>query len=150
MKKKVSIFIALVTLIGLMTFPTASAATETAEPAMPLSNWTSQRHSGRARQYSQRHISWRATTRASTTGANGQAFSVALIRGSTPDVPSVNSFNVRRNGTSQLPFNDAGAGTYHFRYTRNAPSDGIAINSTGNVLLRSSSVTWGWDGDIIW
>lgn len=148
MKRRLVLILIALVLFGTMIVPVAAAATAT--PELPLRNWTSQRYSGITRHFSQRHISWRATTHAPREGANGLNFSVALVRGNVHDEAAEGFQNVRRNGTSQIGFNDVGAGWYHFRYQRNSPGDGIAINSIGNVLMRSSIVTWPTEGDIVW
>jgi len=151
MKRRIISILVAVVLFGAMAAPAAtSSAVVVAQPQEPLRNWRSQRHSGTPRYFTFRHISWFArTSPATTNGANGQNFSVALVPGRTPNEAAVLVRNVRRNGEAQLAFNDRGGdGWFHFRYTRNAPGDNIAINSHGNVLMQSSITPWRQWGDV--
>ena len=133
-----------VLLIAIMIAPVNAAQFTqpvTAPNPRPLS-FANQTHNGAPRNFVRENIKWRATTTASTSGAGGLNFSVALVRGERNGVGAEGFRNVRRNGTAQAAFNGVGAGTYHFRYQRTNPGDGITIRSTGNVLMQSSILPW--------
>ena len=128
-KKLISIIIAIV-IIGATIVPIASA-----DPHYSTLNF-SMGLSGTTRYYSKKSICHYATTTASTSGATGVNYSVALVRGSEVGAPSVAFHNVPRNGTSAPLFLNVGAGNYHFRYSKS--NDGKSVISS-NLKMYSFS-----------
>lgn len=126
-----------IALFGAMIIPTASASSP--QIIDSTLNFTQSFSSNNNHSFTHRHIQWTATTSAPTSGATSTTFIINLIPGRIHGASGVGERTIRRNGTSQVIYNNAGSGVYHFRFIKT--NDGIRIVSN-NVRMMSQSQPW--------
>jgi len=140
MKKRLLSCLFALLMIGAIIIPTSSASMPQLQTMTSTLSFAVPTHHGAVRTYDHRHIAWTATTTAPTHNATGVNFSLALVRGTVLNAPSVDWDNVPRNGSRRVNFNNANTASekrFHFRFTKS--DDGMTVSSN-LVLLQSQTV----------